>query len=216
LWRSQSGSNNSKHVCVILNCVGCSCYDRSNDGAPEQRRRGGRQRSGEQHDECREHVLVDGGDHCQSQQLQLRGEVVGYCSGDRRSHGAMVLDRWTQGLGAADLEEHFRRICTAASGRQGGLRESRRRREREVRLGGRRDHQICDTDVATDRIVAVPLEPGGLLVFHGLLHHGTPPNASPRRRRALQFWDVRDGLQRHSREEHQAIWGSEGKDETCF
>jgi phytanoyl-CoA hydroxylase len=80
----------------------------------------------------------------------------------------------------------------------------------------RRDVQICDTAVATDRIVAVPLDPGGLLVFHGLLHHGTPPNDSPRRRRALQFWYARDGLQKHSHEEHQAIWGSTGKDEVCL
>jgi phytanoyl-CoA hydroxylase len=33
----------------------------------------------------------------------------------------------------------------------------------------------------------VPLKPGGVLFFSGLLHHGTPPNTSPLRRRALQF-----------------------------
>lgn len=51
----------------------------------------------------------------------------------------------------------------------------------------RRDWQICDTDVQVDQDVMAPLEPGGALLFDGLLHHGTPPNTSDRRRRALQF-----------------------------
>ena len=51
----------------------------------------------------------------------------------------------------------------------------------------RRDWQICDTDVQVDRDVMAPLEPGGALLFDGLLHHGTPPNDSDARRRALQF-----------------------------
>ena len=51
----------------------------------------------------------------------------------------------------------------------------------------RRDWQICDTDVAADAAWTVPLKPGGCLIFHGLLHHGTPPSRSPQRRRALQF-----------------------------
>lgn len=51
----------------------------------------------------------------------------------------------------------------------------------------RRDWQICDTDVQVDQDVMAPLEPGGVLLFDGLLHHGTPPNTSNRRRRALQF-----------------------------
>jgi phytanoyl-CoA hydroxylase len=37
------------------------------------------------------------------------------------------------------------------------------------------------------RAVAVPLEPGDALVFHGLLHHFTAPNRSALRRRAVQF-----------------------------
>ena len=77
----------------------------------------------------------------------------------------------------------------------------------------RRDWQICDTDVQVDEDVMAPLEPGGLLLFDGLLHHGTPPNRSEQRRRALQFhytaadaeW-VEDG--------HEAF-GSEGKDVEC-
>jgi phytanoyl-CoA hydroxylase len=51
----------------------------------------------------------------------------------------------------------------------------------------RRDWQICDTDVQVDEDVMAPLEPGGALLFDGLLHHGTPPNRSEKRRRALQF-----------------------------
>ena len=51
----------------------------------------------------------------------------------------------------------------------------------------RRDWQICDTDVQVDQDVMAPLEPGGALLFDGLLHHGTPPNTSDSRRRALQF-----------------------------
>jgi len=51
----------------------------------------------------------------------------------------------------------------------------------------RRDWQICDTDVQVDEDVMVPLEPGGALLFDGLIHHGTPPNRSSNRRRALQF-----------------------------
>lgn len=50
-----------------------------------------------------------------------------------------------------------------------------------------RDWQICDTNVSVDRDVAVPLPVGGALFFHGMLHHGTPPNHSVKRRRALQF-----------------------------
>jgi phytanoyl-CoA hydroxylase len=77
----------------------------------------------------------------------------------------------------------------------------------------RRDWQICDTDVQTDADVMAPLEPGGLLLFDGLIHHGTPPNRSANRRRALQFhytaadagW-VDDG---------HPEFGSEGKDVEC-
>ena len=51
----------------------------------------------------------------------------------------------------------------------------------------RRDWQICDTDVDNSGALAVPLKPGGLLIFQSLLHHGTPPNRTAQRRRALQF-----------------------------
>lgn len=50
-----------------------------------------------------------------------------------------------------------------------------------------RDCQIADDRVQVDRAVVVPLKPGGALFFSGLLHHGTPPNLSGDRRRALQY-----------------------------
>ncbi|HEX4147106.1 MAG TPA: phytanoyl-CoA dioxygenase family protein [Pirellulales bacterium] len=50
-----------------------------------------------------------------------------------------------------------------------------------------RDCQLPDETVEVDRDLMVPLAPGGALLFSGLLHHATPPNRSPSRRRALQF-----------------------------
>jgi phytanoyl-CoA hydroxylase len=50
-----------------------------------------------------------------------------------------------------------------------------------------RDCQLPDDVVDVSRSILVPLKPGGTLFFSGLLHHGTPPNRSATRRRALQF-----------------------------
>lgn len=50
-----------------------------------------------------------------------------------------------------------------------------------------RDWQLCDRNVRVEQDLAIPLEPGGALLFSGLLHHGTPPNFSKKRRRALQI-----------------------------
>ncbi|MGI8476240.1 MAG: phytanoyl-CoA dioxygenase family protein [Thermomicrobiales bacterium] len=79
----------------------------------------------------------------------------------------------------------------------------------------RRDWQICDTDVAVTQVLSVPLKPGGCLLFHGLLHHGTPPSRSPLRRRALQFHYKPASVARTDDEERLAVFGSEGKDVTC-
>lgn len=79
----------------------------------------------------------------------------------------------------------------------------------------RRDWQICDTDVARDGQVAVPLPPGGALLFSGLLHHGTPPNRSDKPRRALQYHYQPRRTQAISRADRLAIYGSEGKDVEC-
>lgn len=79
----------------------------------------------------------------------------------------------------------------------------------------RRDWQICDTDVAADNAWTVPLKPGGCLIFHGLLHHGTPPTRSSQRRRALQFHYKPASATQIEAEQRLAIFGSEGKDVTC-
>ena len=79
----------------------------------------------------------------------------------------------------------------------------------------RRDWQICDTDVARNRITAVALKPGGVLLWHGRLHHGSPENRSNRRRRALQLHYIPGSIEEISSEERLAVYGSEGKDVTC-
>lgn len=77
----------------------------------------------------------------------------------------------------------------------------------------RRDWQICDTDVQVDRDVMVPLDPGGALLFDGLIHHGTPPNESGRLRRALQFhYTAADA---RWLEERNAAFGNTDKDVEC-
>ena len=79
----------------------------------------------------------------------------------------------------------------------------------------RRDWQICDTDVDTSGAMAVPLKPGGLLIFQSLLHHGTPPNDSGLRRRALQFHYRPQSAPLTSQEERLAIFGGEGLGAEC-
>lgn len=79
----------------------------------------------------------------------------------------------------------------------------------------RRDWQICDTDVATADNVVVPLKPGGCLFFHGLVHHGTPPNRTDSPRRALQLHYRPEEFVKVTREERLAVFGDEGKDVTC-
>lgn len=59
-------------------------------------------------------------------------------------------------------------------------------REGAVPHYAERDWQLCDRSVAVAKDVAVPLKPGGVLIFSGLLHHGTPPNFSSKRRRSIQ------------------------------
>ncbi len=79
----------------------------------------------------------------------------------------------------------------------------------------RRDWQICDTDIARNHITAVALQPGGVLLWHGRLHHGSPPNRTDRRRRALQLHYIPGSIETISSEERLAVYGSEGKDVTC-
>lgn len=82
----------------------------------------------------------------------------------------------------------------------------------------RRDWQLCD-DVVTAGgardVLAVPLRPGSLLLFSSLLPHGTPPNLSRRRRRALQWHFVPRGAPRVTDAARHAVFGSEGKAVEC-
>jgi phytanoyl-CoA hydroxylase len=79
----------------------------------------------------------------------------------------------------------------------------------------RRDWQICDTEMLGKRCVAVPLKPGGCLLFDGLMPHGTPHNYSPHRRRALQFHYKPAGTAMDAAEERLAAFGGEGRGVTC-
>lgn len=90
-----------------------------------------------------------------------------------------------------------------------------RHREGPIPHFKRRDFQICDTDVLGLDSVAVPLEPGGLLFFDGLLPHGTPHNSSSRRRRALQFHYVPAGSPRAGTEVRLNHFGGEGAGAQC-
>jgi len=79
----------------------------------------------------------------------------------------------------------------------------------------RRDWQICDTETREKEILAVPLKPGGCLLFHSLIHHGTPTNQTNQRRRAVQFHYRPQSAGKTTKEERLAIFGDEGKDVTC-
>ncbi|HMV82547.1 MAG TPA: phytanoyl-CoA dioxygenase family protein [Blastocatellia bacterium] len=80
-----------------------------------------------------------------------------------------------------------------------------------------RDLQICDSameGLQAER-VAVPLEPGGCLIFDSHLPHGTPSNFTSARRRALQFHYQPEDAQRITAEERVAIWGGEANGLSC-
>ncbi|MEO6876686.1 MAG: phytanoyl-CoA dioxygenase family protein [Opitutaceae bacterium] len=79
----------------------------------------------------------------------------------------------------------------------------------------RRDWQICDNTMLGQKSVAVPLKPGGLLFFDGMLPHGTPHNSSPKRRRALQFHYLPTGVKKIAPEERLKHFGADGTNVTC-
>jgi phytanoyl-CoA hydroxylase len=79
----------------------------------------------------------------------------------------------------------------------------------------RRDWQICDTDGNNRHAVAVPLEPGGILLFSSLIQHGTPANISGLRRRAVQFHYRPQSAPLTSEEERMKIFGGEVRGATC-
>jgi phytanoyl-CoA hydroxylase len=88
-------------------------------------------------------------------------------------------------------------------------------REGPVNHFKRRDWQICDTQVQTHRDVMVPLEPGGCLLWHGLLHHGSPTNKSGKTRRALQFHYKPQGAGEIATEERLQHFGGEVRGAQC-
>ena len=79
----------------------------------------------------------------------------------------------------------------------------------------RRDWQICDTEVNNQHAIAVPLKPGGCLLFHSLIHHGTPTNNSSMRRRAVQYHYRPQSSPVTSEEERMKIFGGEVRGATC-
>lgn len=80
----------------------------------------------------------------------------------------------------------------------------------------RRDWQICDAEVLErGQAVATPLKAGGLLIFDGMVPHGTPSNRTDTRRRALQFHYIPKGTLRTTTEERMRLFGSEGRDVSC-
>ena len=79
----------------------------------------------------------------------------------------------------------------------------------------KRDWQICDAEMAGCKPIAVPLRPGGLMLFDPLLPHGTPTNHSAKRRRALQFHYHEESAKKGTAEERLSVFGSEGKNVTC-
>jgi phytanoyl-CoA hydroxylase len=78
-----------------------------------------------------------------------------------------------------------------------------------------RDCQIADERVQVSRAVVVPLRPGGALFFSGLLHHGTPPNLSGDRRRALQYHYAAATCRNMTIEEHAELFNEGGAYAGC-
>lgn len=78
-----------------------------------------------------------------------------------------------------------------------------------------RDWQLCDASVQVDHDVAVPLKPGGALIFSGLLHHGTPPNFSVKRRRALQLHYAPQSAKKLSPQEYKKMFTNEMTGAQC-
>ncbi|MDF2650515.1 MAG: phytanoyl-CoA dioxygenase family protein [Paenibacillus sp.] len=78
-----------------------------------------------------------------------------------------------------------------------------------------RDWQICDAHVDVEHDKVVPLKPGGALFFAGLLHHGTPPNFSNSRRRALQFHYCPESSSKLTPQQFKEMFTSEMSDAEC-
>ena len=115
-------------------------------------------------------------------------------SGIRVPSGVPIVSAWIA-LDEATLENG----CMCVIRRSHSLGPRRHVRGRDV--------QICDEEVSLADGVAVPLRPGGLLFFDGLVHHGTAANRSTRTRRSVQFHYTRASAEDLSLEEYQAVFG---------
>ncbi len=78
-----------------------------------------------------------------------------------------------------------------------------------------RDWQLCDSHIAVEEDVAIPLKSGGLMFFHGLIKHGTPYNLSEKRRRALQFHYVGQSAVKLTPQEYKRIFTNEMTGAEC-
>ncbi|MEF2246543.1 phytanoyl-CoA dioxygenase family protein [Paenibacillus sp. IITD108] len=78
-----------------------------------------------------------------------------------------------------------------------------------------RDWQLCDSHIAVEEDVAIPLKSGGLMFFHGLIKHGTPYNLSAKRRRALQFHYVGQSAVKLTPQEYKRIFTNEMTGAEC-
>lgn len=78
-----------------------------------------------------------------------------------------------------------------------------------------RDWQLCDAAIQVARDEVVALKPGGILVFTGLLHHGTPPNISDKRRRALQFHYAPQSAKKMTAQEYKLFFTNEMTKAEC-
>lgn len=79
----------------------------------------------------------------------------------------------------------------------------------------RRDWQICDTDVERQRRLAVPMQPGDVLLFDGKLPHGTPVNTTREQRWAIQYHYRPAAAHEVDDAERLSAFGAEGKGVTC-
>jgi len=89
--------------------------------------------------------------------------------------------------------------------------------DRMIAEGGymRRDWQICDAQILGKSCIAAPLKPGGVLLFDGLLVHGTPHNGSAMRRRAVQFHYHGNRFPKIENDARMAVYGGEGANVEC-
>ncbi|UQZ85095.1 Phytanoyl-CoA dioxygenase (PhyH) [Paenibacillus konkukensis] len=78
-----------------------------------------------------------------------------------------------------------------------------------------RDWQLCDVAVEVEQDVAVPLKPGGALIFSGLLHHGTPLNFSAKRRRSLQIHYAPESAKKLTPQEYKRMFTNEMTGAEC-